>query len=71
MTIWKVHRLMIVVATLFSGTFGVQTLRVADGDTSKLVVGSISLVGAACLLVYYRWFQQKTGKRNRPGAGES
>ncbi|MEC7240174.1 MAG: hypothetical protein VXW32_02955 [Myxococcota bacterium] len=71
MTIWKVHRLMIVAATLFSGTFGVQTLRIADGDTSKLVVGSISLFGTAALLLYFRWFQQKTGKRNRPKPGES
>ena len=65
MNIWKVHRLMIVVSTLFAGTFGVQTLRLANGDTTKLVLGSLSIAGSIGLLVYFRWFQQKTGKRQR------
>jgi hypothetical protein len=70
MTIWKVHRVMIIVATLFTGTFGIQTLRIADGDSSKLTVGSIGVLASAALLLYFRWFQQKTGKRNPPGTSE-
>ena len=69
MNIWKVHRIMIVVATIFSTAFGLETLRVADGDTTKLVLGSISLVGSAGLLFYFGWFQKKTGKRSPPRDG--
>lgn len=66
MTIWKVHRILIVVATIWSSAFGLEMLRVADGDTTKLVLGSMSVIGSAGLLIYFRWFQQKTGKRSAP-----
>ncbi len=62
MNIWKVHRLMIASAAVFSGAFGVQLLRGADGEAVKVSIGLFSLVACGALIVYFRWFQQKTGK---------
>jgi len=63
MTIWNVHRLMIISASIFSGAFGVQTLRFADGQPVRTAMGAFSLAACAGLIVYFRWYQEKTGKR--------
>ena len=62
MNIWKVHRVMIVTAALFSGAFGVQILRFADGEAWKIATGIFSLIACCTLVLYFRWFQKKTGK---------
>jgi hypothetical protein len=62
MSIWKVHRVMIITATIFSGAFGVQLLRFAEGEAWKVGMGLFSLVACGALVAYFRWFQRKTGK---------
>ena len=62
MTIWKVHRIMIVSAAVFAGAFGVQFLRAANGDALRIGMGSFSLIACGALIVYFRWFQKKTGR---------
>jgi hypothetical protein len=61
MTIWKVHRVMIVTAALFSGAFGAQLLRFSDDEVWKQGMGVFSLLACVGLIVYFRWFQKKTG----------
>jgi hypothetical protein len=62
MTIWKVHRVMIVTAAVFSGAFGVQLLRFGEGEVWQIGMGVFSLVACVGLIGYFRWFQRKTGR---------
>jgi hypothetical protein len=64
MSIWKVHRVMIVTAALFSGAFGTQLLRYANGEAWKIGMGVFSLVACGGLIAYFRWFQKKTSSRS-------
>jgi hypothetical protein len=61
MTIWKVHRVMIITAALFSGAFGAQLLRFSNGEMLKQGIGVFSLMACGGLILYFRWFQKKTG----------
>jgi hypothetical protein len=70
MTIWKVHRVMIVTAALFSGAFGTQLLRYANGETWKIGMGVFSLIACGALIAYFRWFQKKTGRISTPDSKE-
>ena len=62
MTIWKVHRIMILTAAVFTGALGVQVLRAANGDALRIGMGAFSLVACGALIAYFRWFQKKTGR---------
>jgi hypothetical protein len=55
------HIVFVTVSSILAVGFGVWSIRqyTARGDTSALVIGIVSLVGAAVMVVYGRWFLNK------------
>ena len=60
MSIWKVHRVMILTAALFSGVFGLSMLQMNDPQAWQTGMGIFSICACVALIVYFRWFQRKT-----------
>ena len=60
MSIWKVHRVMILTAALFSGVFGLNMLQVETPKAWQTGMGIFSICACVALIVYFRWFQKKT-----------